>query len=317
MPKWSRRWEAGETNKEHLKQLLEELAAVHDAPQASSTQIVGDFYGACMDDKRADAAGVTPLAPYFAEIDAIKTRADVEREIRHLHAIGIDVVFAAGANQDLHNPQHVQAWIDSGGLGLPGREHPDRDYYVKKEPRFEEARTKYRAHMAAMFGLAGRKASPAALDAVFALETAFAKATLDNVARRDPKAQDHPTTLAALAKSTPHFNWKAYDDALQIPAEDVNVTQPAFLAAFDRALATTPVEVWKNYLAWHLLHEAAPFLSRPLVTRTSPSTRRTSKARRSKSRAGRSAPRRLTICSVRRSARSTSPGTSRPRPRRA
>ncbi|MGO8995642.1 MAG: M13 family peptidase, partial [Polyangiaceae bacterium] len=70
-PKWSRRWEAGETNKERLKQLLDDLVAMRDAPHGSAEQIVGDFYGACTDEARADASGVAPLAPLFAELDAI------------------------------------------------------------------------------------------------------------------------------------------------------------------------------------------------------------------------------------------------------
>ena len=42
------------------------------------------------------------------------------------------------------------AWVNASGLGLP-----DRDYYVKSEPRFIEARDKYLVHVAAMFELAG------------------------------------------------------------------------------------------------------------------------------------------------------------------
>jgi endothelin-converting enzyme/putative endopeptidase len=263
MPKWSRRWESGETNKEHLKQLLEELAAAHDAPHGSAEQIVGDFYGACTDEAHADALGVTPLAPFFAELDAIKTRADVERAIVHLHAIGIRVGFGLGADQDLHDPTHMLATVAAAGLGLP-----DRDYYVKTEPRFVEARAKYRTHMTTMFALAGRKASPAALDAVFALETTLAKASLDNVALRDPKKLDHPTTFAALGKLAPHIDWTAYFDASHLPKTDLNVAEPGFLAALDHALAAAPVDVWKTYLTWHLLRSAAPYLSHPLVDET-------------------------------------------------
>jgi endothelin-converting enzyme/putative endopeptidase len=259
-PKWSRRWQAGETNKERLKQLLDDLAGAQGAPKGSSGQIAGDFYAACTDEGRADAAGAAPIAPLLAEIDASRTRADVQREIARLHAIGVDVAFELRARQDLHAPTNVLAGIAAAGLGLP-----DRDYYVKTEPRFVEARAKYRAHLATMFALAGRKETPAALDAVFAFEAALAKATLDNVARRDPKNLDHPTTFDALRRSTPHFDWNAYFDSLKVGHADVNVAEPAFLAAFDRALATEPVSTWRTYLAWHVIREAAPYLSRSLV----------------------------------------------------
>jgi endothelin-converting enzyme/putative endopeptidase len=44
---------------------------------------------------------------------------------------------------------------------------PDRDYYVRPEPRFNEARDKYLAHVAKMFELAGSSAPSAATGATF------------------------------------------------------------------------------------------------------------------------------------------------------
>ena len=38
----------------------------------------------------------------------------------------------------------------SGGLGMP-----DRDYYLKTEDRFREARDKYRTYIRSLFRLAG------------------------------------------------------------------------------------------------------------------------------------------------------------------
>ena len=262
-PKWSRRWESGETNKERLKQLLDEIAAKPSAPAGSVDQLVGAFYGACMDEARADAAGVTPIAAQLAQLDAIKTRADIQHAIIALHGIGAGVGFGFGSQQDPHQPARVLANVAASGLGLP-----DRDYYVKPEARFVDARKMYRAHMIKLFSLAGRTETPAALDAVFALETQLAKATLDNVAQRDPKNHDHPTPFAKLATLAPHVDWIEYLDAFKVPHTDLNVDEPKFLAAFDRALATTPIAVWKTYLVWNLLRSAAPFLGKPLVDET-------------------------------------------------
>jgi endothelin-converting enzyme/putative endopeptidase len=66
MPRWSRRWEAGESSKERLKGILEQAAAAKDAPKGSVDQLIGDFYGACMDEAAIDKAGVAPLEPYRA-----------------------------------------------------------------------------------------------------------------------------------------------------------------------------------------------------------------------------------------------------------
>jgi endothelin-converting enzyme/putative endopeptidase len=263
MQKWSRRWQAGEDNKEHLKGILEELSAKHDWPKGSNEQIVGDFYGACIDTAAADAQGVKPLAPLLAEIDAIKAPKDLQRVIEHLVSLDISAPFDVGATQDPHDPTQVIADVEADGLGMP-----DRDYYVKTEPRFVEARAKYRAHMAKMFELAGRKEPASALDAVFAFETSLAKATLDNVAERDPHNRDHHTALADLAKAAPHVDWARFLDDAGIGHGDLNVEQPAFVAELDHELTATKLATWKTYLAWRVLRSAGKWLTAPLATET-------------------------------------------------
>src|ERR1043165_4570692 len=72
MPRWSRRWQAGETAKDRLKEILEEVSAKRDWPAASVEQLIGDFYGACMDTAKIDQRGAEPLKPMMAEIDKLR-----------------------------------------------------------------------------------------------------------------------------------------------------------------------------------------------------------------------------------------------------
>src|SRR5579871_4488105 len=50
MSRWSRRWQAGEFAKDKLHDILEAAAAEKDAAKGSNDQIIGDYYGACMDE---------------------------------------------------------------------------------------------------------------------------------------------------------------------------------------------------------------------------------------------------------------------------
>ena len=52
MDRWSRRWQSGEINKEHVRDILDEVSARRDWPAGSAEQLSGDFYGACMDESR-------------------------------------------------------------------------------------------------------------------------------------------------------------------------------------------------------------------------------------------------------------------------
>ncbi len=262
MTRWSRRWKAGEDAKDRLKDILDEVSAKRDWPRASVEQLIGDFYGGCMDQARIDARGAEPIQPLLAEIDQLREPAGVGRMIGKLHAIGIFVPFGLFGNSDLHTPSNVVAWAVAGGLGLP-----DRDYYVKTETLFVERREKYLAHVAAMFKLAGRDDAAAhrAADTVMAIELGLAKATLDNVARRDPTAIDHTMSAADLQALTPRFDWKAYFASAGIHPASLNVTEPAFFTELERQLEATPVADWKTYLAWHVINAAAPSLSQAFV----------------------------------------------------
>ena len=262
MDRWSKRWESGELNKEHVRDILAEVSKRQDWPAGSPEQLSGDFYAACMDETQVNALGVKPAQPLLDEIRAIKSKADLQRVIGHLHDVGVAVPFGVAPSQDLHDPTQVIAHIGAGGLGLP-----DRDYYLKPEARFVEARAKYLTHVAKMFELAGAKPATAkqAAETVFAFEKRLAQASLDNVALRDPTQQDHKTKFTDLAKLTPDFDWNAYFDAAKIPRNDVNVLQPAFLKQVETELKSTPIAQWKTYLEWQALNAAADTLSAPFV----------------------------------------------------
>jgi len=262
MDRWSRRWESGEVNKEHVRDILTELSARNDWPAGSAGQLAGDFYAACMDESRVDALGSKPVQPWLADIDAIGDKAGLQAMIGKLHAVGVSVPFVVYAGEDLHDPSRTIAHVYAGGLGLP-----DRDYYLKPEPRFVEARAKYLEHVAKMFELAGIGPEQAKQDAqgVFAFEKRLAEASFDNVQLRDPKLQDNPTAFADLAKITPDFDWAKYFDAAGMPRDALNVTQPKFLQQVEQELTATPLPQWKTYLQWHVLNTAADSLSKPFV----------------------------------------------------
>lgn len=63
MDRWSRRWQSGEVNKEHVRDILNELSARTDWPQGSAGQLAGDFYAACMDESASTPWAANPCNP--------------------------------------------------------------------------------------------------------------------------------------------------------------------------------------------------------------------------------------------------------------
>ncbi len=262
MDRWSRRWQAGEQNKEQLKVILDEVSMKTDWPKGSAEQLIGDHYASCMDESRINAAGVKAIDAMLRQIEAMKNTADVQQMIVRLHQIGIFTPFGVYSAPDNHNPGQVIAYVFASGLGLP-----DRDYYLKPDERFKDAREKYRQHVVKMFALAGfaEPQAKAASDIVFAIETQLAQASLDNVTLRDPQATDHKTAFADLRKMTPSFDWPAYFKDSGVPQAALNVNEPKFMAEVEHQLTKTTLADWKIYLKWQLLNAAAPWLSQPFV----------------------------------------------------
>jgi len=120
-------------------------------PKGSVEQLIGDHYASCMDEARVEALGLEPLRPLLAEIDGLTDIAGVQRIVGRLHEIAIPIPFGLTGSPDPHDPTRVIADLYASGLGLP-----DRDYYVKTEPRFQEAREKYRVHVAHVIELSGK-----------------------------------------------------------------------------------------------------------------------------------------------------------------
>ncbi|HUM04727.1 MAG TPA: M13 family metallopeptidase [Terriglobales bacterium] len=260
MTRWSKRWQAGETAKDRLKDILESIP--QDNPKGSTEQIIGDYYGACMNESRVNARGAEPLKSWFAKIDASKDMAALQPVIAELHDIQVVVPFALSGQQNVHEPTQVLADISATGFSLP-----DRDYYLKPDDRFKEARTKFLEHVARMFQLAGwdDKSSAAAARTVLTMETKFAEASLDRVALRDPSSIDHKTTFSELQALAPHFDWAGYFAHKQLPQSlDINVDQPKFVQEVDRQFQQTSLADWRIYLKWSLLNSMAEVLSAPI-----------------------------------------------------
>lgn len=263
MTRWSKRWQAGETAKDRLREILEAATTEKNAPKGSTEQIIGDYYGACMDESRVNARGMDPIKPLFTKIDAAGDIASLQGVMAELHDILVAAPFAVGSQQDPHKPSWVLADIGASGLSLP-----DRDYYLKPEPRFKEAREKYVAHVTAMLKLAGwnQSAAAAAAQTIMGMETKLAEASLDNVALRDPANTDHNTTFAQLQAMAPHVDWAGYFKHKQILTDvDMNVDQPKFMQEVDRQMQQTSLADWKVYLKWQLLNSVANSLSTPFA----------------------------------------------------
>ncbi len=258
---WGRFNNMHDTNQKILRGILEDSEAHMD--RSETDQKIGAFYQSCMDEATLDKLGKQPLQPELDEIAQIKDNAGLLKEVVRLHEHQNSVLFHFNSSPDPNNARQTIADLDQGGLGLP-----EKDFYLRTDPRSQEIRTKYVAHIAKMFELLGVDAAVASKKAaeVMSMETALAKVSLDVTARRDPQNVLHITSVSDLRKMSPDFDFQAFFTGINSPPfQTLNVDVPAFIKGLSAALKTYSISDWKDYLTWHALHSAAPYLSKPFV----------------------------------------------------
>lgn len=260
--RWGRFNQLAENNRIILHNILEKAAA-QKTGRTPVERLIGDYYGACMDEKSIEAKNATPLKPGFDRINAIKNNADLFAEIGSLRRAGAGALMSFFSNGDFRDASQFVASVDQGGLTLP-----DRDYYIKDDPKSKETREKYLVHLRNMFSLAGDAADQASVEAqtVMKIETALANAAMDRTLRRDPKTRDHKLSYAQLKALAPNFDFDKYFVATGAPKFDsLNVGNPDFFKQISTQIDSWPLDDMKSYLRWHYLNANANALSTAFV----------------------------------------------------
>jgi putative endopeptidase len=112
--------------------------------------------------RRSLRKGLAPIKPELDRIAAMKGIASIAAEAARLQRIGVGVLFSFGAQPDPKDSNRTIAGLRPGGLSLP-----DRDYYLKTDPKSNDIRQHYVQHVKNMFLIAGDKPEAAALKATW------------------------------------------------------------------------------------------------------------------------------------------------------
>ncbi len=260
---WSRFSELAEHNQDVLRSILEKAADKNNKSRDKVDQEIGDYYSACMDEKAIEERGLSVLQPDADALAAIRDKKALAPFIASEQMKGTGLFFGFGASADAKDSKNEIANISQGGLGLP-----DRDYYLRTDPKSLELLKAYRDHMTKMFTLAGvaPDRALAMTEATLKIETALAKASMDRVAMRNPNARYHKLPVAELDKLAPDFDWKAYFAALKTPAfQQLNITAPSYLEGFDAVLKDNTLDDLKAYIGWHILSSSASLLPKAIA----------------------------------------------------
>ena len=257
--RWGSFHQLAEDAENAVRAIIEESQSNPDGPEGVK---IGALYASFMDVDRANALGAAPLADQLARVAAVDSIEAFLRLSGEFEAEGVGGFLQLFVDNDPGNPERYLVFAEQGGITLP-----DESYF--REDTFAEIRDAYRAHLQTMFELAGLDNAAGRADRVFALETAIASKHWDNVATRDSEKTynlygwDEAAALAAGA-DLDGPNLAVWRDAIGAAEEvfaELVVREPSFLEGLGELLVGEQLESWKDWLAWKVVHGAAPYLS--------------------------------------------------------
>ena len=239
--------------------LIDDLAKAN--PTSGDDARIANFYKAYFDSNAIETAGTTALKADLDRIQAIPDkgafadamgaaiRADTDpfnnNNYNTENLLGIFVT------QSLADPKTTVPYLMQGGIGLP-----DRDYYLSADPAMAKIRAAYAPYVAKMMTLAGLPNADARAAKVVALERMIAQAHESLNDSQDSIKGNNPMKRADFIAKAPGLDWNRLLTAAKLPnQQDFIVWQPASITKIAALVGSQPLEVWRDWLAFHRVNQ--------------------------------------------------------------
>ena len=242
-----------EVSNEQTRLILDEAAKTPGSK-------IGDMYSSFMDEAGANAKGIAPIKPWLAEVAALQDKTALAVEMAKLTRYGVGGIFGMGVGQDSKDPQTYVVNLGQSGLGLP-----DRDYYLKTDPKLADTREKYKAYIATMLGFTGAPHAAARANAIFDFEKGIAQVHWTRIESRDADKRYNKLTFADIQAKAPGFPWAEYFEQSGMAGRPYYIVgQPSAVAGEAKIFADTPLAVLKDYMSLRVIRAYANYLSKPI-----------------------------------------------------
>jgi endothelin-converting enzyme/putative endopeptidase len=249
--------------------LIEEIAK-SNAPAGSSDRKVADLYNSYMNEAAIESAALAPIRPHLDAIAAIHDAHELARALGGTLRADVDALnntnfhtvnlFGLWVAPGFNDPDHYTAYLLQGGLQLP-----DREYYLSDNEHMRAIRSQYQAHVSAMFKLAGFNDPDARAARVVELELAIAQTHRTLADNEEIHKADNTWSQADFAAKAPGLDWAEYFRGAGLAQSRYIVWQPEAFTGESALVASTPLDSWKDWLAYHLIEKYSFVLPKALA----------------------------------------------------
>jgi putative endopeptidase len=248
-----------------LADLIHSIAGSNPAAATDEARIA-NYYAAYTNTNAIDQRGTAPLKPTLDRIAGIQDKqqlaqaigSTVRADVDPLNATDLQTenLFGIFVTQAFAEPTKAVPYLMQGGIGLP-----DRDYYLSSDAEMAKIRAAYTPYVAKMLTLAGMPDAEARAQKIVALETKIASAQQSIEQMEDTFHANNPWKPADFAKNAPGLDWDAFFTAAQLNGQnEIIVWGPDTVKKLSALVASEPLDVWKDWLAFHQINQMADVL---------------------------------------------------------
>lgn len=249
-----------EDNNKRINTILGELQK-KTYKKGTMEQKLSDFYKLAMDADRRNKEGIKPVKPLLDEMEAAKTKKDLEQLQLKYAAQGYGVACGTYFAADEKNVRMNILNVSQSGLTLG-----QKDYYLNNDAATVAIRDEYKKHIARMFSLYGfdEAQAQAKADIIFKTETALALISKSMTELRDPQANYNKMTLKEFKANYPNINLEGMANAEGVKSEYIQtmvVGQPSFLEGYDKLSAAATADDLRALMEWDVIMSSSSYLT--------------------------------------------------------
>ncbi len=243
-----------ERSEEQVKEIIDSL--VDKQGLEGEEKLIADFYKAYMDTDSINEKGISPIKPMLEDIQSISNTTELTATFGNTWLTNTNTPLAFGMGSNRLKPDEYQVSVGVSGLGLP-----DRSYYLEDSERFEMLRNAYKENISTMLSFAGFEDTQGMAERILAVETQIAEIQWPREKRRNRDLTLNQISRKALSDEYANFDWDTFFASSGFVIPELNISQPEPVKEVIGLINETSLDVWKEYLSYHLISGNSSLLS--------------------------------------------------------
>jgi predicted metalloendopeptidase len=237
-----------------IKGIINNLLVQKNPAKGSDAQLITGYYRSYLDTVTIAKRGISPISKISEKILFARNTDQLIALTGEFEKINVASPLSVWVAADDRNSSMNAVFMGQSGLSMY-----DRNYYENKDSAMVKIRAEFVKHVDNMFSMAGWDIKDAG-KSILGFETKLALIQLKNFEMRDPVKTYNKIPFTELKKLAPAINWSGYYQNFGLHTDTLVVQDKKYLKDLGLLIKSTPLDVLKTYVRWHLLTAFANLL---------------------------------------------------------